>query len=89
LISPSASDSENIRKIEEICSQELQALARYVAAHIKPVDTEQHVRAMAEKLGYKRITENISQNLENAIQSISSHPSVDNLSLNEKQGAGN
>lgn len=67
----SASDSENIRKIEEICSQELQALARYVATHIKPVDTEQHVRAMAEKLGYKRITENISQNLQDAVAYIS------------------
>jgi very-short-patch-repair endonuclease len=63
----STSDSENIRKIEDICSQELQALARYVANHIKPADTEQHVRAMAEKLGYKRITENISQELRRAI----------------------
>ena len=68
----SSADSEHIRKIEDICSQELQALARYVANHVKPIDTEQHIRAMAEKLGYKRITENISNKLRQAISNDSS-----------------
>lgn len=76
-------ESENIRKIEDICSQELQALARYVYIHIKPVDVEQHIRAMAEKLGYKRITENISQNLKSAITDISKNMADKRYVINE------
>jgi hypothetical protein len=83
----SAFDNENIRKIEDICSQELQALARYIANHVKPVDTEQHIRAMAEKLGYKRITENILQNLESAITCISENASEQNIYVIENQEA--
>lgn len=81
-------ESENIRKIEDICSQELQALARYISHHIKPVDTDQHIRAMAEKLGFKRITENISQNLESAITCIKQPLTLEESMLNKKQEAG-
>ena len=64
----SAADSEFIRKIEYICSQELCALAHFVEATDHPVDEEQQIRLMAERLGYRRITENIASQLRKAIE---------------------
>ena len=48
------------RKIEHICKQELRALAQHVANTDFPIDTDQHIRAVADKLGIRRVTENIA-----------------------------
>ncbi len=63
-----SSENENIRNVEDICQKELQSLAKFVENNTKPQNIEQHIRAMAEILGYKRITKNITQKLAQSIR---------------------
>jgi very-short-patch-repair endonuclease len=55
--------AEPARKVEQICIAELSALAKYIAETLYPVDDNQHMKAIADKLGFKRVTEKMAKRL--------------------------
>lgn len=55
--------AEPARKVEQICIAEFSALAKYIAETLYPVDDDQHIKAIADKLGFKRATEKMAKRL--------------------------